>query len=67
MKHIYYIAAAAALLTACTSEPQYDATGFFEATTTTLAAETPGKLMELYAEEGDSLRQGQLIAVVDTS
>ncbi|MGN0224002.1 MAG: HlyD family secretion protein, partial [Muribaculaceae bacterium] len=32
-----------------------------------LAAETPGKLMELHVEEGDSLRQGQLIAVVDTS
>lgn len=66
MKHIYYIAAATLMLSACNSKPDYDATGIFEATTVTVSAETTGKILRLDVAEGDSIAAGQEVAVIDT-
>lgn len=56
-----------AFMASCGSKPDYDATGIFEATTVTVAAETTGKILSFDAVEGDSLRAGQPVAVVDTA
>lgn len=60
------IALSAAILTSCGGKATYDATGIFEATTVTVSAETPGKILELNLAEGDSIQAGQEVALVDT-
>lgn len=69
MKHIYIPASItlAALLTACDSTPDYDATGIFEATTVTVSAETSGKILWFDINEGDSIIKGQQVAAIDTA
>lgn len=54
-------------LTACGNKNDYDATGIFEATTVTVSAETAGKILSFGVAEGDSLKAGQCIAVIDTT
>lgn len=65
-KATYILPLATLLLGACSSEPRFDASGFFEATEITLSAESAGKIISLIPEEGDSVFAGQVIAVVDT-
>lgn len=69
MKNIYIPASItlAALLTACDSTPDYDATGIFEATTVTVSAETSGKILWFDINEGDSIIKGQQVAAIDTA
>lgn len=68
MKHIFpFILPALLSLAACSSKPDYDATGIFEATTVTLSAETSGRILSLDVTEGDTVRAGQTVAVVDTT
>lgn len=67
MKTIIYTAAALLLFTACNNNPDYDATGIFEATTVTVSAETGGKILSFGISEGDSIRAGENIAVIDTT
>ena len=55
------------MLTACNNTPGYDATGIFEATTVTVSAETSGKILSINVNEGDSVRDGERIAVIDTA
>ncbi|MDE6268191.1 MAG: HlyD family efflux transporter periplasmic adaptor subunit [Muribaculaceae bacterium] len=62
-----YILALASLITACSSAPEFDATGIFEATTVTVSAETSGKILSLPVSEGDSILIGQTVAVIDTA
>ena len=57
----------ALLITACNKTPDYDATGIFEATTVTVSSETTGKILSLDISEGDSINNGQTIAVIDTT
>ncbi|MDE6022809.1 MAG: HlyD family efflux transporter periplasmic adaptor subunit [Muribaculaceae bacterium] len=52
---------------ACNNNPDYDATGIFEATTVTVSAETSGRIISLPIREGDSIHAGQRIAVIDTT
>lgn len=67
MKKLYVISVIAAIMLAsCQGNPDYDATGIFEATTVTVSAETAGKIYNLDAAEGDSVIAGQLLAVIDT-
>lgn len=66
MKKIIIYAAAAVALTACNNTPDYDASGFFEATEVTLSAESAGQILILDAEEGDSITSGTMIALIDT-
>ncbi|MCB9341837.1 MAG: HlyD family efflux transporter periplasmic adaptor subunit [Lewinellaceae bacterium] len=55
-------------LAACQPEESgADAFGNFEATTTTVGAEANGRLLFLKAEEGQSLKAGELVALVDTT
>ena len=67
MKKIYSLAIASIMLASCSSAPDYDATGIFEATTVTVSAETSGKILSMTVSEGDSVRKGENIAVIDTA
>ena len=60
-------AATTLLLPGCKNGPGYDATGIFEATTVTVSAETSGKILSIGIEEGDSIAEGETIAVIDTT
>lgn len=64
--YIPLMAATAILAVSCQNKPDYDATGIFEATTVTVSAETSGKILFMNFSEGDSLMQGQEVALVDT-
>ena len=58
----------ALLLVACGgNEREYDATGTFEATETTVSAEQSGRLMALAVNEGDEVALGQEEGLVDTT
>ena len=67
MKNVYILLATVALLVSCSSKPDYDATGIFEATTVTVSAETTGKILSISAEEGDSVAAKSRIALIDTT
>ena len=67
MKHTYILPLTVLALTACNSEPDYDATGIFEATTVTVAAESTGKILSFDIAEGDSIIAGERVAVIDTA
>lgn len=67
MNRTLYFAAMSLLLTACGNSPDYDATGIFEATTVTVSAETSGKILSADIAEGDTVRSGETIAVIDTT
>lgn len=66
MRNIILTAGALIALTACNNTPDYDASGFFEATEVTLSAESSGQIMNFDAEEGDPVKAGQVIALIDT-
>ena len=67
MKNAYILLASASLLASCSSKPDYDATGIFEATTVTVSAETTGKILSMSAEEGDSVTAESRVALIDTT
>lgn len=67
MKKSLNLIAMALLITACNKTPDYDATGIFEATTVTVSSETTGKILSLDISEGDSIKNGQTIALIDTT
>lgn len=56
------------LMSACGQDAdRADAYGNFEATTVIVSAESAGRLLFLHAEEGEQLKENQLIALVDTT
>lgn len=56
------------MLVACgNSEKEYDATGVFEATEVTIAAEQSGTLMRFNINEGDEITLGQEVGLIDTT
>ena len=68
MKKIVMMASAVLMLAACgNKENEYDATGTFEATETTVSAEQSGALLTLNVNEGDNVRKGQEVGLVDTT
>lgn len=67
MKKTFIYGVAAILLASCQNKPEYDATGIFEATTVTVSAETNGKILSLGISEGDSIKAGQCVALIDTT
>lgn len=68
MKKIYIIASVALLLTACgKKEKEYDATGTFEATETTVSAEQSGTLLSFALNEGDEVEEGRDVGLIDTT
>lgn len=54
------------VISSCNSNPDYDATGIFEATTIIVSAETSGKIVTMNVAEGDTVDAGSPIAVIDT-
>lgn len=64
---VYSLAILALLFASCKKTIDYDATGIFEATTVTVSAETSGKILSMPINEGDSVRKGDDIAVIDTT
>lgn len=67
MKKILYLYGVAFVLASCDNAENYDATGIFEATTVTISAETSGKILSMSISEGDSVFNGDDIAVIDTT
>ena len=68
MKKLITMASAALLLTACgNSEKEYDATGTFEATETTISAEQNGSLLTFAINEGDEIEVGSEVGLIDTT
>ncbi len=68
MSKLFFFSFAIVLLTACTEKAALsDAYGNFEATTTTVSAEATGQLLFLRVAEGERLRAGTLIGLVDTT
>ena len=68
MKKIIAMAGVALVLNACgRKERQYDATGVFEATETTVYAEQTGTLLTFNVEEGDTVGQNREVGLIDTT
>lgn len=69
MKQAYLFLLPLGLIAAasCSTEPEFDASGIFEATTVTVSAETAGKIVTMECHEGDSIAAGEQIAVIDTT
>ena len=68
MKKLMIMAAGLAMLVGCgNNEKEYDATGTFEATEVTVAAEQSGVLMMFDVNEGDELALGKEVGLVDTT
>ncbi|MDE6007508.1 MAG: HlyD family efflux transporter periplasmic adaptor subunit [Muribaculaceae bacterium] len=65
--YLFYLPVMMSVVTACGSTPDFDATGIFESTTVTISAETSGKILSMPVSEGDSVLDGQTIAVIDTT
>lgn len=56
----------AVALSSCRENNEYDAAGTFEATSVTVSAESTGKILGIYVEEGDSIIEGQLLCETDS-
>ena len=68
MKRIMTMATVLAMLVGCAQgEKDYDATGVFEATETTVAAEQSGTLTAFDLNEGDSIAAGKEVGLIDTT
>lgn len=68
MKKLMILTAGLAVLVSCRSkEKEYDATGVFEATETTVFAEQSGTLMTFSVNEGDMMSLGQEVGLIDTT
>ena len=68
MKKIIAMAGLALVLNACGRKArQYDATGVFEATETTVYAEQTGALLTFNVEEGDTVGQNREVGLIDTT
>ena len=68
MKRLMIMAVGLAVLASCgNKEKEYDATGTFEATETTVSAEQSGSLTRFDVNEGDVLAQGLEVGLVDTT
>lgn len=68
MKKIMVMAGVALMLNSCgNNDNDFDATGVFEATETTVYAEQSGALMTFGVEEGDIIQQNKEVGLIDTT
>lgn len=71
MKHQAIITLFAAIgltaLCSCGEKKEYDASGIFEATETTLSALGQGRILQISADEGDMVKAGECVALIDTT
>jgi len=66
-RYIILCLASAALLSGCKTQNEFDATGAFEAESVTLSAETNGRILEFDVREGESVRAGENVCVIDSA
>lgn len=68
MKKIMVMVGVALMLNSCgNNDNDFDATGVFEATETTVYAEQSGALMMFGVEEGDIIQQNKEVGLIDTT
>ena len=68
MQKIYVLAGLALMMASCGgNEKDYDATGTFEATETTVFAEQSGALLSFDLEEGDKMEANRQVGLIDTT
>lgn len=68
MQKIYVLAGVALMMAACGgNEKEYDATGTFEATETTVFAEQSGALLSFDVNEGDHIEADKEVGLIDTT
>ena len=68
MRKIMILASVALMMAACgNNEKEYDATGTFEATETTVFAEQSGALMTFSVNEGDEMEANKEVGLIDTT
>jgi len=68
MKKITIMASVALMMSACGgNEKEYDATGIFEATETTVFAEQNGALLTFSVNEGDTIEANKEVGLIDTT
>lgn len=68
MKKIFALAGVMLMMAACgNKEEEYDATGTFEATETTVYAEQNGALLTFNVNEGEVLEAGREVGLIDTT
>ena len=67
IKRILLLGTLSLLLFSCNRGNDFDATGTFEATETTLSAEATGKIIAFDSEEGATVREGQLLGCIDST
>lgn len=66
-RYILLCLASAALLCGCKKQNEFDATGTFEAESVTISAETNGRILEFDVREGESVRAGESVCVIDST
>ena len=66
-KKYLFLGMTVAFVSCGNSEKEYDATGTFEATEVTVAAEQNGTLMRFDVNEGDELALGKEVGLIDTT
>lgn len=66
MKKIIYIAITAVFISCTNNKNEFDATGTFEAVETIIPAEASGIIKKLTVEEGNTLKEGQVVGYIDT-
>lgn len=68
MQKIYVLAGVTLMMAACgNNEKEYDATGTFEATETTVFAEQSGALLTFSVNEGDNVEANAEVGLIDTT
>ena len=68
MKKLLVLASAMLTMSACgNKEKEFDATGTFEATETTVSAEQTGTLLTFDIEEGNEVEAGTQVGLIDTT
>lgn len=67
IKYILILSLLFGTLTSCSNDEKADGYGNFEATEITISSEANGKLNFLNLEEGQHLKKGELIGLVDTT
>lgn len=64
---VYYLVILSILASCSGSNDKADAYGTFEATEVTISSEIPGKVLKLTAEEGQELKSGTEVGLIDTT
>lgn len=66
MKKIIFIIVIAIVISCSSNKNEFDATGTFEAVETIIPAEASGIIKELKVDEGNILKEGQVVGYIDT-